>query len=457
MGRALKGLPGAGRLRSAADSGRAVLLVAVLLALTGGAAVAIWLNSRGPTEAAGGVPDMILQVWAGKTRTGDPLCMPDVAKCVVTGTAFSVDVLAHDPPADGYDGYGVRLQFVGNIAIQDQTGTAENLWAEADSCAEAAEAPGFYRLSCSKTNISLNSSAVELANVQFTCQGTGGTITILGGVVGNASTISFFTDFPFQPFLTVKGDSVQINCSAPTATPTRTATSTATNTATRTFTRTPTQTPTRTPTPTVTSTATVTSTSTATATSTPTATATATRTATATATSTSTATATATSTPTHTSTATATATGTSTSTPSATATRTNTASPSPTHTPITPELPTETPLPPNASRTATRTRTPFSQVSPTFVRPPVGDLGDVNCDGDIDSIDVYFVLWLESGVFSFVPCPGNADVNLSGNVTSVDALLILQYHASLLPALPPPGLAGAVAGGLLERWSSWLW
>jgi hypothetical protein len=81
----------------------------------------------------------------------------------------------------------------------------------------------------------------------------------------------------------------------------------------------------------------------------------------------------------------------------------------------------------------------------------------VNCDRDIDSIDAFFVLWLESGVFSFVPCPENADVDLSDDVTSVDALLILQYHARLLRALPPPNLAGAVAGGLLERWSSWLW
>jgi hypothetical protein len=239
-----------------------MLFVAVLLALTGVAAWAIWLSSREPGEAAGTGTGMALQVWAGKTRSGSPLCGPDDAKCQVvglTGVAFSVDILAHTAPPAGYDGYGVRLEFSSGIAIQPQPGNSENLWGDVDEtteCEEPSDSAGFYQLACFKGNVALNSFATELANVQFTCTGTGGTITILGGV-GNASTVSYFRDLPFGGSVNfVKGDSVQINCSTPTPTntPTRTPTPTSTPTATATSTPTPTATatatPTNTPTPT---------------------------------------------------------------------------------------------------------------------------------------------------------------------------------------------------------------
>ncbi|MBI4571035.1 MAG: hypothetical protein HY723_03725, partial [Chloroflexi bacterium] len=174
---------------------------------------------------------MALQVWAGKTRSGSPLCGPDIAKCQVVGlpgVAFSVDILASPPPPGGFDGYNVRIQYAGNIAIQDQTGNTENLWDditdEATECSEPAESPGFYRLLCFKSTINPNSFDTELANVQFTCTGSG-SITILGGA-GDASTVSFFIDYPFNPFINVKGDSLQVNCTTPTATATPTSTPT---------------------------------------------------------------------------------------------------------------------------------------------------------------------------------------------------------------------------------------
>ena len=64
-------------------------------------------------------------------------------------------------------------------------------------------------------------------------------------------------------------------------------------------------------------------------------------------------------------------------------------------------------------------------------------LGDVNCDGDVTSIDAALVLQLTAGVVSFLFCLESADVNEDGNTTSVDAALILQFTAGLIPSLPP--------------------
>ncbi|OGO49800.1 MAG: hypothetical protein A2148_07410 [Chloroflexi bacterium RBG_16_68_14] len=108
--------------------------------------------------------------------------------------------------------------------------------------------------------------------------------------------------------------------------------------------------------------------------------------------------------------------------------------------------------------TLTPTRTLFSQVSPTVVGPtPGGSLGDVNCDGVVDSIDAFLILWFEASVFGILPCPENADVSLDGLVNSLDALLILQYHAQLVPSLPPPGLAGEGWMELVDRLLPSLW
>ena len=68
----------------------------------------------------------------------------------------------------------------------------------------------------------------------------------------------------------------------------------------------------------------------------------------------------------------------------------------------------------------------------------LGDrLGDVNCDGDVNSIDAALVLQLTAGVVAFLFCGDFGDVNGDGNVTSVDAAIILQFTAGLIEPLPP--------------------
>ena len=68
----------------------------------------------------------------------------------------------------------------------------------------------------------------------------------------------------------------------------------------------------------------------------------------------------------------------------------------------------------------------------------LGDrLGDVNCDGDVSSIDAALVLQLTAGVLAFLFCGDFGDVDGDGNVTSIDAAIILQFTAGLIEPLPP--------------------
>ena len=68
---------------------------------------------------------------------------------------------------------------------------------------------------------------------------------------------------------------------------------------------------------------------------------------------------------------------------------------------------------------------------------PAGIVGDVSCDGRVNSIDAALVLQRDAGLLSQLPCSENADVNLDGLVNSLDAALILQHDAGFLPTLPP--------------------
>ena len=83
--------------------------------------------------------------------------------------------------------------------------------------------------------------------------------------------------------------------------------------------------------------------------------------------------------------------------------------------------------------------TPAPTATPSLATPtPQGaGLGDVNCDGMINSIDATLVLQLSSGLIASLPCSGNADVNVSGAVNAIDAALILQLVAGLIDHLPP--------------------
>lgn len=63
---------------------------------------------------------------------------------------------------------------------------------------------------------------------------------------------------------------------------------------------------------------------------------------------------------------------------------------------------------------------------------PSSTLGDVNCDGRVNSVDAALVLQLTARLINSVPCPQNADVNDDGRITSVDATIILQMEAGLI-------------------------
>ena len=68
----------------------------------------------------------------------------------------------------------------------------------------------------------------------------------------------------------------------------------------------------------------------------------------------------------------------------------------------------------------------------------LGDrLGDVNCDGDVSSIDAALILQLTAGVVASLFCGDFGDVDGDGNVTSVDAAIILQFTAGPIESPPP--------------------
>ena len=67
-------------------------------------------------------------------------------------------------------------------------------------------------------------------------------------------------------------------------------------------------------------------------------------------------------------------------------------------------------------------------------RPP--DLGDVDCDGDVDSIDAVLVLQRSARLIASLPCEDSGDVDGDNAITSIDAAVILQFTARLLFSLP---------------------
>ena len=127
-------------------------------------------------------------------------------------------------------------------------------------------------------------------------------------------------------------------------------------------------------------------------------------------------------------------------TPTPTISVTPTATPTNTGTPTT----TGTPGPPTATptatstRTATPTRTP-TPPPPTATRTPTRTptvsmlLGDVNCDGEVTSVDATLVLQYDAGLTALA-CPQNGDMNRDGEIDSIDAAIILTIVAGNLPS-----------------------
>ena len=100
-------------------------------------------------------------------------------------------------------------------------------------------------------------------------------------------------------------------------------------------------------------------------------------------------------------------------------------------TPTATRTPTSTP-----TRTATATSTSTPTRTPTRTPTPAGVAGDVNCDGDVNSIDAALILQFDARLVTSLRCQQNADVNEDGRINAIDAALILQRVAGLLDELP---------------------
>ena len=64
------------------------------------------------------------------------------------------------------------------------------------------------------------------------------------------------------------------------------------------------------------------------------------------------------------------------------------------------------------------------------------NLGDVNCDGRVNSVDASLVLQKDAGLVDELACEEAGDVNTDNQLNAVDAALILQYDARLIDKFP---------------------
>ena len=71
-----------------------------------------------------------------------------------------------------------------------------------------------------------------------------------------------------------------------------------------------------------------------------------------------------------------------------------------------------------------------------IVRPQVGSLRVACCDERVTSIDALFILQREAALIPAIPCGWDGDVDGDGDIDSIDAALTLQFVAQLIAALP---------------------
>jgi hypothetical protein len=84
---------------------------------------------------------------------------------------------------------------------------------------------------------------------------------------------------------------------------------------------------------------------------------------------------------------------------------------------------------------------------------PVKACGDVNDDGDVNSVDAALILQLNAELISSLRNEPSGDVNDDGDVNSVDAALILQFEAGMITELSCAGGGGRGGGNdaVLQR------
>ena len=63
-------------------------------------------------------------------------------------------------------------------------------------------------------------------------------------------------------------------------------------------------------------------------------------------------------------------------------------------------------------------------------------LGDLDCDGFINSIDALLILQFKAFIHVSA-CPWNGNIDNNDTVDSIDAALLLQFIAGLISTLPP--------------------
>ncbi len=87
---------------------------------------------------------------------------------------------------------------------------------------------------------------------------------------------------------------------------------------------------------------------------------------------------------------------------------------------------------PEATDTPTPAPATDTPVPPTDTPEPAKVCGDINSDGDVNSIDASLVFQYKAGFLTTLPNESSADVNNDGAITSVDGALILQVGAGFI-------------------------